>query len=251
MKHFFFSVAALALILPVTWAGAQAPAPPPPTPELQPPPPPAPPDGKAGKRQGQHGGREMNQSKAREMLEQVMIARLSNELKLTDEQSVLLMRRFSEARDEKQALGRERTEAIRVLRSTVEQGKDEAALTACMDRVRAADEKLGSHRQRMQEAMGAGLDPWQKGKLVLFMDQFESEIKQMLREAHDRRTGRPFQGMPPAPGMGPRPGMPPGPGMPPSVGGRIPGPPVPNGPAGPRPEPRTPEGPPPAPNPAK
>jgi hypothetical protein len=243
MKHVILSlaVAAVTLAAACTAAQAQDKPLPPGTPGVQEPPPQSPPDGKASKRQGAHMGKDGGQSKAREMLEQVMIARLSSELKLNDEQSVMLMRRFTEARGEKQALGKERAEAMRALRGVVDQNKDEAALNECLARVHEVDTKLASHRQRLQETMGADLNPWQKGKLVLFLDQFESDIKQMLREAHDRRNNRPMGpmgGMPPAPGMmhpGMHPGMQPGP----------------NGPAGMRPpqgpHPQDPPPPPPAP----
>ncbi len=248
MKHLPLAVAALAVMLAAAWTVAQDQPPPPPPPGVQEPPQPNPPDGKGLKHPGAHPGKDGDQAKAREMLEQVMIARLSGELKLTDEQSVLLMRRFTEARAEKQTLNRDRTEAIRNLRGIVEQQKDEAALNECLARLHDADAKLASHRQRLQETMGADLSPWQKGKLVLFLDQFENDIRQTLREARERRNGRPMGPMGPMGGMMPgmqpggQPDMQPGmrPGMNPQGFGRIPMQPGPKGmrpPQGPPQEP--------------
>ena len=164
MRHLPLWVTVLAVALAATWTAAQAQEKPPPpeAPGVQVPPPPIPPDGKASKRPGAHMGKDGNQAKAREMLEQVMIARLSSELKLNDEQSVVLMRRFTESREEKQSLNREHTEAMRALRGIVDQNKDEAALNECLARLRDIDTKLASHRQRLQETMGADLSPWQK-----------------------------------------------------------------------------------------
>jgi len=139
-----------------------------------------------------------------------------------------------------QALGRERTEALHRLKDIVDQQKDEAALNECLARLHDIDAKTATHRQRLQETMGADLSPWQRGRLVLFLDQFESDIRQMLREAHERHNGRPFEGagMPPAPGMGPQ-GFGHGPMQPGPNGMRPPQP-----PQGP---PQTPPPPPPAP----
>jgi hypothetical protein len=265
MRHLPLWVTVVAVTLAATWTFAQAQEKPPSpgAPGVQAPPQQSPPDGKALKHQGARMGKDGSQAKAREMLEQVMIARLSSELKLNDEQSMMLMRRFTEARAEKQALGKERSEALHALRDIVDQNKDEAALNERLARLRDIDTKLASHKQRLQETMGADLSPWQKGKLVLFLDQFETDIKQMLRDAHERRNNRPMNpmGMPPAPGMMPpgmrpdmqpgmRPGMPPDgmqPGMHPPRDGHGPMPPGgPNGPAGMRPQ-DPPQGPPEAP----
>jgi len=253
MKHAFFAATVLAAMLATTWASAQPPESPPPpgTPGMQGPPPQGPPDGRGMKRSGPHMGKDGNSNKAREMLEQVMIARLSNELKLNDDQSLVLMRRFNEAREEKQALNKERAEAMRDLRGLVEQQKDEATLKECLTRLHDLDAKLSSYKQRLQETMGADLNPWQKAKLALFLEQFEADVRQMLREARERRNGPPFgpmgmpqpgmqPGMMPQPGM--QPGMPPGPGMGPQNPGRNPMQPGPNGP---RPPQGPPQGPPP------
>ena len=229
---------ALAAVLATAWAVAQPPETPP-----------APPDGKGTRHQGMHMGKDGNPAKAREMLEQVMIARLSSELKLNDEQSVVLMRRFTEAREAKQALSKERGEAMRELRAIVEQQKDEKALNECLTRLHDLDAKLASHKQQLQETMGADLNPWQKARLALFLEQFEADLRQMLREAREHRNGPamgpmgPMPGMPPGPGMmqpgmqpgmpGMQPGMQPGmPGMGPHGFGRNPMQPGPNGPAG-------------------
>ncbi len=253
MKHLTLATIALVALLTTAWAVAQPPeSPPPGPPGVQGPPPQAPPDGKGLKRPGPHMGRDGNPNKAREMLEQVMIARLSSELKLNDEQSLVLMRRFNEAREEKQALNKARAEAMRDLRGLVEQQKDETALQDCLARLHDLDAKLSSYKQRLQETMGADLSPWQKAKLALFLEQFETDIRQMLREARERRNGPPFgpmgmmpgQGMmqPGMPGMQPgmqpggqsRPGMQPMPGMGPQGFGPNPMQPGPNGPRPPQ-----------------
>ncbi len=200
MKHPTLAIIALAAVLATAWTAAQ------PAEAPQ-----GPPDGRGQKHQGPHMGKDGNQAKSREMLEQVMIARLSGELKLGDEQSVVLMRRFTEAREAKQALSKERGEAMRDLRAIVEQQKDEKALNECLTRLHDLDAKLAAHKQQLQETMGAELNPWQKAKLALFLEEFEADLRQMLREARERRNPQPFgpTGMQPGPGMM-QPGMPPG-----------------------------------------
>src|SRR5690606_38144583 len=64
----------------------------------------------------------------RKLLEQVMIARLSKELSLDDEQTVLLVRRFAEQKQEVVSLNRERQVRMRELSAAVADGNDEGLI---------------------------------------------------------------------------------------------------------------------------
>ena len=153
------------------------------------------------------------EARGREMLEQVMVARLSAELGLTDEQSVLMVRRFSQFKKETQQLQRERAEVMKELRQTALKGDaDPAAVSPLLEKSLQLGEKIALQRQRLFHAMAEGMDPVQQGKLLVFLEEFEGQMRQVVKTAQERRTPGPPDRMGPPPGG--QPGPPPGPGMP-------------------------------------
>jgi len=153
------------------------------------------------------------EARGREMLEQVMVARLSAELGLTDEQSVLMVRRFSQFKKETQQLQRERAEVMKELRQTALKGDaDPAAVSPLLEKSLQLGEKIALQRQRLFHAMAEGMDPVQQGKLLVFLEEFEGQMRQVVKTAQERRAPGPPDRMGPPPGG--QPGPPPGPGIP-------------------------------------
>lgn len=158
----------------------------------------------------------------RELLEQVMVARLSKELALDDEQTVLLVRAFTDLRDRISEFRKQRSQLINKLKSQLRDGKDDAGIEASLEAVLAHDEKVSKARREIFERVGADLTPWQRAKLYVFMNDFEMDIKKLLKRAQERagknnadpgprppyeRIGRPPMGMPDMDGR-PFPGRP-------------------------------------------
>ncbi|HNY87354.1 MAG TPA: hypothetical protein PKN23_12700 [Candidatus Hydrogenedentes bacterium] len=222
MRTFWTGLCAACLLAAVMTAQPAAqppegppPGPPPggpaagPPPEPGPPPPGITPPGPAPqKRPGA-----AREARGREMLEQVMVARLSAELGLTDEQSVLMVRRFSQFKKETQQLQRERAEVMKELRQTALKGDaDPAAVSPLLEKSLQLGEKIALQRQRLFHAMAEGMDPVQQGKLLVFLEEFEGQMRQVVKTAQERRTPGPPDRMGPPPGG--QPGPPPGPGIP-------------------------------------
>ena len=222
MRTFWMGVCA-ACLLAAAWMmqpAAQPPEGPPPgpapggpsagpPPEPGPPPPGIAPPGPAP--QTRPGA--AREARGREMLEQVMVARLSEELGLTDEQSVLMVRRFSQFKKETQQLQKERAETVRELRQTALKGDpDPAAVAPLLERALHLNERIALQRQRLFHAMAEGMDPVQQAKLLLFLDEFEGQMRQVVKTAQERRAPGPPDRMGPPPGG--QPGPPPGPGIP-------------------------------------
>lgn len=222
MRTFWTGLCAACLLAAVMTAQPAAqppegppPGPPPggpaagPPPEAGPPPPGITPPGPAPqKRPGA-----AREARGREMLEQVMVARLSAELGLTDEQSVLMVRRFSQFKKETQQLQRERAEVMKELRQTALKGDaDPAAVSPLLEKSLQLGEKIALQRQRLFHAMAEGMDPVQQGKLLVFLEEFEGQMRQVVKTAQERRTPGPPDRMGPPPGG--QPGPPPGPGIP-------------------------------------
>ncbi len=149
-------------------------------------------------------------AKTRDLLEKVMMARVSEELSLNDGQTVVLVRRFGEIRSQVAELRRERKLKQRELKEAVKESQDGVDIEAKLNAVLAADIAESQARQDLLAYVGEGLTAWQRAKLYLFIVDFEADIRRMLMRAQERRGAPEWRGGPRSqrgPGMnGPKPG---------------------------------------------
>lgn len=124
--------------------------------------------------------------RAREYVEDVMMARLSKALDLDDEESLLLMRRFKEHREESMRLFRERQQNINALREALE-AEDEAASVEVLETLLRLDKALSDHRQDLILEPGLELDRMQRARLYVFLADFEEGMRRILRQVHVQR----------------------------------------------------------------
>lgn len=127
---------------------------------------------------------------SRKLLEEVLMARLTRELALDEEQTVLMVRHLAEFRDKMAAIRRERMVLARNLRQAVREGKDEAAIGKILDDVVAYEEKAAEARREILDFDGFELTTWQKAKLYLFIVDFENDMRRLLKQAQERHLGR-------------------------------------------------------------
>lgn len=149
---------------------------------------PRPPDAReAARRPGAPGkGGERN----RELFEQVLVARLSSELKLTDEQTVLMVRRYFDFKEENRRLRRDRAELLRSLRELVKKTpSDEAAIDAKLAELMRADDMIASLKRSFYDKLAEGLDAERRAKLYVFLQELEGELKRFAEELRERRPG--------------------------------------------------------------
>ena len=126
---------------------------------------------------------------SRKLLEEVLMARLTRELALDEEQTVLMVRHLAEFRDKMAALRRERMALARNLRQAVREGKDEEAIGKLLEEAVAHEEKAAVARREIVDFEGFELTTWQKAKLYLFIVDFEGDMRRLLRQAQERRFG--------------------------------------------------------------
>jgi hypothetical protein len=139
-------------------------------------------------------------AESRKLLEEVLMARLTRELALDEAQTVLLVRHLTEFRDRMLALRRERMERMRALRRAVKAGQDEAALQVLLDDVLANQRKTAEARQDVLDFDGFEMTTWQRARLLVFLNDFENDMRRLLRRAQERReASRPPRGGAPAP----------------------------------------------------
>lgn len=208
-----------------------APMPPPGVPPGPPPgmspgaPPMLPPGGPAG---GPPAPPPETSEENRRMLQQVLVSRLSLDLGLTDEQSIIFMRRFGELEQQQRDIRRERTEIMRRLRQVLKNQQDEAALHRLMGRLEDVNRKSEASEDTIRKSFEEmNLDVWQKAKVELFLSDFENQVRRVVQQARNAQPGmgnafpdrpglerpvpqRPMRPAPPAP-LRKAPPAPPGP----------------------------------------
>jgi hypothetical protein len=136
--------------------------------------------------------------RAREVLEKVLIARLSEDLALDDAQTVLLVRRYTEVREKLAALRQQRQEKMRELREAVEANEDNDKLTSMLEGLQALDREMEKTKQAAFDTMSVDLTPWQKARLYIFFSEFEAQMRRWLMEVRRERAGQrgPGEGRP-------------------------------------------------------
>jgi hypothetical protein len=197
MKSFCMLVL-MTLVLGV--ACAQPPDPAPPSGGGQPamaPPPPATPEKEAD-------------AEVNELIQSVMAAKLSKELGLNEEQTVLMVRRFSEFREQLGALKRERQEKLKALRIALREHQPDETVERALDDLIAHDLKTLEFRKDVYQKAAGNLSVSQRAKLYVFISDFEGDMRRLIQKAREPRQGinRPAR-------LGPPPEGPPPPGAPP------------------------------------
>lgn len=166
------------LTLALTAAYAQPPDPPTPSgaPEVAPMPPPPPPE-------------KIPDPGISELIQSVMAAKLSRELGLNEEQTVLMVRRFSEFRDQLNDMKRRRQEKLKALRSALrEHQPDETIETALQDLI-AHDLKTLEFRKDAYQKAAGNLTTSQRAKLYVFISDFEGDMRRLIQKAREHQQG--------------------------------------------------------------
>lgn len=169
-----------------------APAPPPPAtvPEAAPPPqPPQKMPGALPREQGKMRGRSdkpMDED-TRILLEEVMIARMSQELALDDEQTILMVRRFNQFRDQMREMRKHRAQIANEIKAVIKQNKEDAAIEEKLSALTGLDEKIIQTRIEAFNVVASGLTPWQRAKLYLFISEFENDVRGLMQKAREQR----------------------------------------------------------------
>ena len=155
-----------------TWpALAQTPAAtPPPAPEAVPAPP-----------------REEPEINARDLAELVMAVKLTKELGLNDEQTILMVRKLSDFRDQMNALRKERQQAAKELRNAIQAKEPEPQIESRLNALITLDDKTANFRKERFAKLSEGLSPNKRAILYIFVNDFENEMKQLVQKVKERR----------------------------------------------------------------
>lgn len=127
----------------------------------------------------------MNDKEIREMVTTVMMVRMSRELELNDEQTVLMVRNFTTLRDDLTALSEERDTLIGKLRDAVKSSAPDAELQPLLDQLMVVDSKREQARREAYEKAGTNLSVTQRAKLYIFIQDFEGHLRRLVQRARE------------------------------------------------------------------
>ncbi len=127
---------------------------------------------------------------AREMVEVILAARLAKELGLNDEQTVLMLRRFSSYREQVNALRKDRQDRLKALKASVKSGESDELITAKLNDLMDQDVKMAEFRKMAYEKASEGLTATQRAKLYVFVNEFEGDMRKLVQQARERSHRR-------------------------------------------------------------
>lgn len=159
---------------------------------------------------------DLNEKDIKELVQTVMLVRLTKELDLDTDRTVVLVRQFEEAKEKSAELAQERRQTMEELHEAVKSEAPDEEIKKKLDALIAADKKMQQIKLDAFKEASKDLSPTQSAKLYVFIHQFEDQMRKLVTRAR-MRAGMP--GMMPPEGRGPgMAGMAPpegrGPGMP-------------------------------------
>lgn len=132
-------------------------------------------------------GENWEQRDVHELVELVMMVRLSQELDLSEERTVAMVRRFQELKGRQKELGERRQKAAKELKEAVKIQESDEVVQGKLDALMALDSELVTMRQKAFEEVSAELTTMQRAKLYVFLQEFEGQMRRLIEKARQRR----------------------------------------------------------------
>ena len=164
-------------------------------------------------------GKDWRDSDATQLMGMVMISRMSRQLELDDEQTVLVMRRIEELKEKAGKLRRKRGELVKTLKKGVADGVPDDEIQAPLKQLMDLDRRLAQAPVDLVDECSDTLTVAQRAQFYVFLSEFETDMRKLVQRARARAA----QGRPGPPGMMSGPGFP-GPGRRPGPGAGFNGP---------------------------
>ncbi|OIN97904.1 hypothetical protein COY52_08770 [Candidatus Desantisbacteria bacterium CG_4_10_14_0_8_um_filter_48_22] len=125
----------------------------------------------------------------REMLETLRVWKMTKALELTEEQSLKIFPRMNEIEKAREAAGKVRAQAAEELKKMVNSpaGPDREKISEKLAGIEKAESELRSKEEKFREEIKSLLSPVQQAKLVIFLKDFEEDVKRMVAEVRGMR----------------------------------------------------------------
>ena len=147
-----------------------------------------------GQMPGDMGPNPMEGRRAAELVQTLIIARLSEELGLNDEQTVLLVRRLKEFREQTTELKKKRQELIEGLKKSIAAGEGDKVIEEKLNALTANDTEAVEQKRAMIDKVGADLTVTQRAKLYVALSDFEQDMRRMIQRAREEARGGQYGG---------------------------------------------------------
>lgn len=124
----------------------------------------------------------------RELIEALMMVRLSKALALNDEETVLFIRKHSVYRSQFLQQKRKRAEIRRELREALHAKADDATVKAKLDELMRLEVAIAQSTCTMIEESRKDLTLSETAKFYLFIGDFDHELRQLVMRARERSS---------------------------------------------------------------
>ncbi|MEO0137762.1 MAG: Spy/CpxP family protein refolding chaperone [candidate division WOR-3 bacterium] len=123
----------------------------------------------------------------REIIEKVRIYKLTEELDLTEEQMTKLFPKLKAMRKDEQEFYRQRGTLIKELKNLLDEKADEGEILKILNKLQELQKKRHETQLKEFEEIRQILTPIQQAKFIIFQEEFEREIRELIREVRRRR----------------------------------------------------------------
>lgn len=118
----------------------------------------------------------------REIIEKVRIYKLTEALDLTEEQATKFFPHLREMRKSEQEFQKQRLELIQKLRDLIKTNAREDEIVNILNRFQEIQKKRVAAQMKEIENLRQILTPLQQGKFLIFQEDFEREIRELIRK---------------------------------------------------------------------
>lgn len=125
-----------------------------------------------------------------ERIERFKKMRMVEMLDLKEEQSIRFFARHNEFENVRRELNRQRDETLDKIERLIRNNADAKEYDKLFAEVEATNRKVGEEKLRFFNGLNDVLSIEQRAKLLLFERRFETELREAMREAQQRRRGR-------------------------------------------------------------
>ncbi|KPJ72472.1 hypothetical protein AMJ52_06205 [candidate division TA06 bacterium DG_78] len=128
-----------------------------------------------------------DESDPREIIEQVKIYQITKKLGLTSEQAMQFFPKLNELREIDKDFRQKKLDALHELRNLMNSGASDKEMQKVIDEYEEAWYKKNEDQRKKFHEMRNILTPVQQGKYLIFLDEFEAEIRALIQEIKKQR----------------------------------------------------------------
>lgn len=125
-----------------------------------------------------------------ERIERFKKMRLVEMLDMKEEQSIRFFARFNEFENTKKELNRQKDESLDKIERLVRNNGDTKEYDKLFNEVEGFNRKIGEEKLKFFNGLADLLSVEQRAKLILFERRFDSELREAVRQAQQRRRGK-------------------------------------------------------------